>query len=153
MSHHTKDKGDTGVGRVIADLIASGVQVALPLSEHMPFDLIAIDPEDWEVRRVSVKFRSLESSGRLEVRFRSSWADRNGTQHRHHDKTEYDVTAIHCPDTGECYYVLNEEAADQTFTLRVTPPKNGQTKGVRFASEYRDPRRIFGVGRASDHAA
>lgn len=43
MKHHTKDKGDKGTGNVIADLLSKGIQICLPLSEHLPFDLIA----DW----------------------------------------------------------------------------------------------------------
>lgn len=44
MRHHTKDKGDIGLGCVIADLLKHDIQVALPVSEHLPFDLIAIHP-------------------------------------------------------------------------------------------------------------
>ena len=40
--HRTKDKGDLGVACVITDLMKAGIQVSLPLSEHLPFDLIAI---------------------------------------------------------------------------------------------------------------
>jgi len=41
----TKDKGDIGLTQIIADLTEKDVKIALPLSEHLPFDLIAISPE------------------------------------------------------------------------------------------------------------
>ncbi len=58
MGHHTKDKGDLGVGFVIADLIRNDIKVALPISEHLPFECIAISPEGG-LCRVSVKSRRL----------------------------------------------------------------------------------------------
>jgi hypothetical protein len=44
MRHHTKDKGDIGLACAMADLVKHDIQVALPMSEHLPFDLIAIHP-------------------------------------------------------------------------------------------------------------
>jgi PD-(D/E)XK endonuclease len=62
VRHHTKDKGDEGLGQVIADLMTNGVQVAVPLSEHLPFDLIAIS-EDGAMRRVQVRYRASADAG------------------------------------------------------------------------------------------
>jgi len=62
MRHHTKDKGDVGLTRVMADLVAHDIQVALPISEHLPFDLIAIHPTG-DLRRVSVKYRAMNETG------------------------------------------------------------------------------------------
>ena len=39
MNHHTKNLGDIGVAQVIASLMKNGIQVCLPISEHLPFDL------------------------------------------------------------------------------------------------------------------
>ncbi len=39
MRHHTKDKGDEGLGQITGDFMTHGVHVAVPLSEHLPFDL------------------------------------------------------------------------------------------------------------------
>ena len=58
VRHHTKDKGDEGLGQVIGDLMSNGVQVAIPLSEHLPFDLIAIG-DGGAMRRVQVRYRAL----------------------------------------------------------------------------------------------
>lgn len=69
MLHHTKDKGDCGLAHVIADLFDAGIQVALPISEHLPFDCIAI--HNGSLSRVSVKYRT-EENGAVRVRLRSS---------------------------------------------------------------------------------
>jgi hypothetical protein len=57
VRHRTKDKGDEGLGPVIGDLMTHGVHVAVPLSEHLPFDLVAIG-EHGTVRRVQVRYRT-----------------------------------------------------------------------------------------------
>ena len=71
MRHHTKDKGDIGLGFVIADLFSHGIQVALPISEHLPFDLIAIS-EHRKLARVSVKYRTATGSC-LALNLKSFW--------------------------------------------------------------------------------
>ena len=38
--HHTKDKGDLEVLKAQVDLFEQGFIVALPVTEHAPFDLI-----------------------------------------------------------------------------------------------------------------
>ena len=55
MNHPTKNKGDIGVAQIIADLMKNGIQVCLPISEHLPFDLIAISPDGHFLKRVQVK--------------------------------------------------------------------------------------------------
>ena len=105
MEHHTKTKGDAGVGQVIACLMSNGIVPALPISEHLPFDLIAVSQETNQLSRVSVKYRTANKSGAIEVQFASAWADQHGSHRRKHAKDAYDATAVYCPDTGKCYFV------------------------------------------------
>lgn len=141
MKHHTKDKGDSGVGFVIADLISKGIQVALPISEHLPFDCIAISPDN-KLIRLSVKYRKQDKHGAIGVSFKSNWNDRRGTHTKKQDKNLFDATAIYCPDTKECYYVSND-ACSKSFVLRPSLPKNKQVKGVRLSKDYTDPYKLF----------
>ena len=76
MRHHTKDKGDEGLGQVIGDLMSNGVQVAVPLSEHLPFDLIAIG-EGGAMRRVQVRYRASADAAHLRCELGGWWADRH----------------------------------------------------------------------------
>ena len=141
MRHHTKDKGDSGVGFVIADLLSKNIQVALPVSEHLPFDCIAIS-EDNRLCRLSVKYRKVDK-GMVSVAFRSIWNDKHGCHIRPQDKKLFDATAIYCPNTKGCYYIRNEEVEGVSFVLRTEAPHNGQVLGVRMASRYQDPKRLF----------
>jgi PD-(D/E)XK endonuclease len=141
MRHHTKDKGDAGLGYVIGDLLHHGIQVALPISEHLPFDAIAI-AEDGCLCRLQVKYRT-SAGDRIECEFGSSWADRNGTHHRPFDPKSCDAVAIYCPDPKMCCYVRVTELVGASVALRLVPARNGQAKGVRMAADYVDPSRLF----------
>jgi PD-(D/E)XK endonuclease len=142
MRHHTKDKGDIGVACVIADLVKHDIDVALPLSEHLPFDLIAIDACG-RMAKVSVKYRTMSTQGVVTVRSRSVWNDRHGTHYRPHAAGDYDAVAIYCPDTDECYYVPTSQVSVSGITLRISEARNSQIAGVRKARWFRAPDRIF----------
>ena len=140
--HHTKDKGDLGVAYVIADLAKHGIDVALPLSEHWPFDLLAISPGG-DIARLSVKFRAMTALGTVQVQALSIWSDRHGVHRRLHNATDYDGLAIYCPDTDRCYYVPATELRARHTTLRILESRNRQKLGVRMADQYTDPHRLF----------
>jgi len=110
MRHHTKDKGDSGLGHIISDLLDHNIQVALPISEHLPFDLIAIS-EDNRLRKISVKFRRAVKEA-IRVQGRSSWSDKKGVHVVVHEKGLYDALALYCPDTCKCYYVKSSEFSE-----------------------------------------
>ena len=133
-SHHTKDKGDLGVLKAQIDLFEQGFTIFVPLTEHCPFDLAAY--RDGEFRRVQVKYRSLDRFGKVDAKFSTCWADRNGTHTSPIDKDEVDLYCIYCPDTDECYY-LRPHDFGSNVSLRVRTPKNGQAKRVNFAADFR----------------
>ena len=133
MPHHTKDKGDLGIAKAHADLVGKGFMVLFPATEHAPFDIVAY--RDGQFRRVQVKFRSART-GSVSVRFRSVWADRDGTHMKPIDKASIDVVCVYCPETDECYY-LRPHDFRESVSLRVTPSRNGQKSGVLLAADFR----------------
>ena len=142
MRHHTKDKGDLGVVSVMGDLMKHDIDVALPISEHLPFDLVAIHPEGKTIK-VSVKYRIMGKNGTVRVNARSVWNDRHGTHYRAHQPGDYDAIAIYCPDTNECYYLRSSEMTPSGITLRITNAANNQVAGVTPARWFVDPERLF----------
>ncbi len=72
VRHKTKDKGDLGVAKTIPHLLEYGIRSCLPLSEHLPFDLIAVMPDFTTLRRVQVKYRTLKN-GMIAISFRSNY--------------------------------------------------------------------------------
>jgi hypothetical protein len=83
-----------------------------------------------------VKYRSVDRFGKVDVKFSTCWSDRRGTHTVPIDKREVDIFCVYCPDTDECYYLAPGEFGSNA-TLRVERPKNGQMKGVKFASDFR----------------
>jgi hypothetical protein len=146
MQHHTKEKGDLAVAMVIADMKKNGIGLALPLSEHMPFDLIAIDTANgYALRKVQVKYATC-LNGKIAFNLRTSYADRHGSHVKPVDRSTFDAYAIYCPDTDLVYYVNNYEippAMDTVISLRIAESKNGQTTGIRWSKDYLGIRRIF----------
>jgi hypothetical protein len=151
VRHHTKDKGDEGLGQVLADLMTNGIRVAIPLSEHLPFDLIAIGG-DGAMRRIQVRYRASLDGGLVRCELVGSWADRNGTHKRAFDASAIDGLAIYCPAPRTYVYLLAGELPSTGVHLRLSKARNGQVTGTRDASEYRDPWRLFGSVPERDHA-
>jgi hypothetical protein len=147
MRHHTKDKGDLAVARVIVDLARAGIRVCLPLSEHLPFDVLAVSPSRGALRRVQVKCATANKRGAAELKLRRTHADRRGTHSTHIRLDETDAFAVFSPETDTVYYVRRDEIPAEVcsvFVLRLTPAKNRQTARTRLASDFEGPRRIFG---------
>jgi hypothetical protein len=143
VRHHTKDKGDAGLGEVIGDLMTHGIQVAVPLSEHLPFDLIAIR-RDGAMRRVQVRYRASLDAAHVRCDLGGSWADRNGTHKRAFDVSAIDALAIYCPSPKTFVYIRADELPPKHVSVLLVKARNGQVKRTRNASEYRDPWRMFG---------
>ena len=142
MEHLTKEKGDIGVACVIADLTKRGLDVAIPLSEHLPFDLIAISSAR-KMRRIQVKYRSIEGSV-IRVKLANCASNSRGFYYKPIDRETIDAFAIYCPESEEIYYVpIGDVKAVKEFSLRIIPAKNNQRSGIRSASKYLDPARIF----------
>ena len=131
--HHTKTKADIGLAKVIADLTIKGYVPCVPLSEHQPYDIVAI-AKDGKVFKLQVKYATLKANGTIEVRFRTSWADRNGTHIRHYTKDEFDNYALYCPEKDKVVYVPNSPECPKT--IRFEKSANNQNRYVKWANDY-----------------
>jgi len=132
--HWTKVKGDLGVLHAQVDLAERGFGILMPLTEHESFDLVAY--RDDRFYRVQVRYRRVVA-GRLDLRFRTSWADRRGSHNKPMDKASVDVLCVYCPDTQKCYYIEPRRFAGGV-RLRISPSRNKQSKGVHTAEDFTD---------------
>jgi len=130
--HHTKNKGDLGVLKAQLNLYEKGYLILTPHTEHAPFDLVGY--KNGKFLRIQVKYRTAKND-KIEVPFRTCWADKNGTHTQDYDKNEIDVMCVYCPDTDKCYYV-NPQECNKTFNLRLSTPKNNQKNGIHLAENY-----------------
>jgi len=132
----TTDKGDLGVGMVLADLLRKGFKIALPVGENQRYDLIVDTGE--ALHRVQCK-ASTPKKGSLPVKTSatSSW---NGRTRGTHEYTAADIEVLAAADltTGTVYYIPANALGDgrREMNLRLEPARNKQTKGIRWASDY-----------------
>lgn len=124
--HHTKDKGDLGLIKVMCDLSEQGFKILTPFSEHLPFDLVAFSPVSGKLYKVQVKYKKL-SKGVVTVPLRTSFLSSEGSVAKRYKDGDFDVIAVYCPDIQSCAYLTNEDTKylNNSATLRVEPPKVG----------------------------
>lgn len=90
--------------------------IFLPISEHLPFDLVAY--KDNVFYRIQVKYRKSKND-KISIAFKSVYSNSKGAHVSFYDKNDIDYFAIYCPNTDKCYYL---EAKDQSknITLRIS---------------------------------
>lgn len=131
--HHTKFKADIGLAKVIADLVSRGWIPCIPLSEHQTFDLVAVSQKG-KLVRVQAKYASLKENGVIDVKCRTSWADKNGNHERRYRTNDFDYYAIYCPEKDKVLYIRN--TGHYPKTIRFERSGNNQRKHVRWADDY-----------------
>lgn len=141
--HHTKNKGDLGAIKAMADMTAKGWSVFVGLSEHQAFDFAAY--REGRFLRVQVKYRTVDD-GKVFLQLNTKWTDRNGTHHVPFDREAIDVLVIYVPDTDACYYVDLNAVSGKHICLRFTPCLNNNKKRIRWAKDYMEiPSTVRGV--------
>lgn len=141
----TKEKGDLGLMAVMFDLQKQGFSICLPVSEHLGFDLIAVD-KDYNISKISVKYRTMVN-GAIEVPMRTISSNSKGYKVKFVDLDKINGYAIYCPDNNQCYYVpsCNLREYSNVMTLRVEPriSNRGGSKISNSANEFLDPKKLF----------
>ena len=143
MSHQTKIKGDLALMMVMASLTRAGCASFLPVSDHLPIDLIAM-AESGEVARIQVKYSSLRN-GAIAFKLTTVYSNSKGSHKTRYDLSKIDGFAIYCPETETAYFVRSGElgTCKDEFSLRVSPSDRVGGKPFRWAKEYTDPLRLF----------
>lgn len=133
--HHTKFKADIGLAKVIADLTTKGHIPCVPLSEHQPYDLVVV-LKNSKIVRVQVKYSHLRDNGTIEVKSKTSWADKNGNHDRKYSINDFEYYAIYCPEKEKIIYISNGNKCPNS--IRFDRPANNQKKFVKWADAYLD---------------
>jgi PD-(D/E)XK endonuclease len=145
----TNAKGEIGEAMILADLQRQGHGIAIPFGHDLPFDLIVVRKENGALEKVQCKYTT--SNGKVvfaKVTSTSAWV-----QHRY-TRDEVDWIAVYDATTDQCFYLPSSEWDGQGYVnLRLTSTANGQSKGIRFARDFKtlvgDPRIHGSCGSAS----
>jgi hypothetical protein len=132
----TSDKGDIAVAKVIADLTSKGIKVAMPISAHLPFDIIAISNEN-KLTRIQVKYCGGKDAIKLSTRT-ISVSSKEVVKKVNFNYV--DAYAAYSPDTDLVYYVnkKNLKSRKTCFTLRLKK-SSIIDKRIKYADEYMNP--------------
>lgn len=122
--HHTKEKGDLAVAAVIFALTKQSFIPCHPLTEHAPFDLIAVSKVG-KSYRVQVKYSSVKNDV-LTVNLASSWSDKHGAHRSSYSENDFDVLAIYCSEPEICCFIPQQIWNQRTssFSIRISRPLN-----------------------------
>lgn len=142
LEHRTKNKGDIGLAIVIADLTKKGFYICLPISEHLPFDLIALNSKG-TIKKIQVKYVTLVK-GTIRLQLRNISSSPKGYIITRHDIKSFDGYAIYCPETNKVYYVSVHETLgyNSALTLRAEG-ENHSSNNFRKSCNYENPEIIF----------
>jgi hypothetical protein len=138
---HPKAIGDRTQAHVLARLVEHGKLVLVPWGENQRYDLV-IDEGD-EFVRVQCKTGRLSEGA---IRFNACSityhhpSNRGTAYYRHDYRGDADVFGVYCPETQGVYLVPVEEVGVRQGCLRVAPPRNNQSKNIRWARDYELPR-------------
>lgn len=136
----SNSKGSIGQAVIIAHLLESGYNVLTPVADGLPYDIVV--ERGGVYKRLQCKYRSAEA-GAIKVPKRNN--DYRGVGTVTYSKENIDGFAIYCPDNRGVYFVPIEDldATAKHLCLRITPPRNGQVKGIHLAAVYTDVGRLF----------
>jgi hypothetical protein len=132
MKRDTKAIGAISELKMMAALVDSGYRVLIPYGDSARYDVV-IESENGSFARVQVKTGRL-LGGAIEFNGYSSHTHRGGAATRTYCG-EIDFFGIYCPQVDRCYLIPASEI-NTCGNLRVKPPRNGQTRGIRWATDY-----------------
>ena len=124
----TVHMGDVGEMFAAAELLRRGYKVSRPLSNGIPYDLI-IDTAE-RLLRVQVK-RAREKEGRIKCKLSST---AGGTYSLYAGKVDL-LIVVDC-ENMKFYGFAGADLDKQEVWLRTGPTGNGQSVGVRPATDY-----------------
>ena len=131
---HTKQKGDVSETQVLAHLVKLGYIVLIPFGENQRYDLV-LEDEYREFIRIQVKTGRIRKGAIL---FNTCSVDRYTSTRRDY-KNDVDVFYVYCPENDNIYRVPVNDTPTREMSLRITPTKNCQRIGIRWADDYIEP--------------
>ena len=128
---NTKAKGDLTEAMILAGLLRAGKNVLKPFGDNQRYDLVV--EENGTFSRIQCKTGRVKL-GAVTFKTCSTYAHR-GRESRDY-RGEADVFGVYCPDNDTVYMVPVNDVGIREGSLRIDEPKNGRTKGIRWAEKY-----------------
>jgi len=134
---NTKTVGEITEAVAMAEFVKAGFPVLLPFGENQRYDMVI--EADGRFLRVQCKTARLirnasGAAGSNVLAFNATSHDGHRARQSYRDQA--DVFAVYSPHTKQVYVLGVNEVGETTVWLRLTPAKNNQSVGVRYAEEH-----------------
>jgi hypothetical protein len=145
MDLTSKQKGNLTELQCLAAFCSAGCGVSIPYGDNSKYDFIA--DFDGILLKIQVKTSSEKTEGVIGFSCRSTHVNCKGVINERYSAKDIDFFATIWQ--GKCYLVPVSECSTEK-TLRFVPPKNGQTKGITFATDYELEKQLIKIKEASN---
>jgi hypothetical protein len=116
----------------MAALLKRGKKVLTPFGDNARYDLVV--EEDGRFTRIQCKTGKL-SRGAIVFSVASSQYHRGGKRRDY--RGQVDAFGVFCPDNEKVYIIsIDNLPLVREAKLRLTPPGNSQSKGIRWAADF-----------------
>ena len=132
LTPHPVTRGEHSEVMVLAALVRTYKTVLVPFGQNHRYDYVIESKEGF--LRIQVKTGRLLGRDRIKFMTRSKFNHRGAKGRGYHGEADY--FAIYCPQTDGVYLVPVSDFGSGDGSLRLTPTRNGQAKGVRWARSY-----------------
>jgi hypothetical protein len=131
---HRKTKGDVTEAYLTARLLELGYTVLKPVGDNARYDLVI--ERGGCFHRVQCKTATWGDEEQASLVFAAcstNWHLRDGKRGYH---GEADFFGVYFPPSRKVYLVPVAVCGHTEIRLRITPPRNGQVRGIRYAVDY-----------------
>lgn len=131
---NSKAKGQLSEARVLYEFQKYNIPVCLPWGDNERYDMVA--EFDGKFNRIQVKTANEEENGAICCWARSSTNHTTNKQLSSYDgEVDYFVFVNQTRDQL-ALVPIEDLAGKKSMRLRIIPPANGQTKGIRYFEDY-----------------
>lgn len=130
---NTKRMGNITEMEVMLAFLKQGYNVLIPYGDCERYDFVA--DVNGNFLRIQVKTSHIDDEN-AKIIFSTASTHRADGKIIHHSYSKKDIDYFATSYNGTIYLVPVEEATTRAKSLRLSPTKNGQIKGVSFAKDY-----------------
>ena len=133
-----RKKGDLAEKLFEIECIKRDIPIYTPVNSATRDDYVVVI--DDEFKKVQIKYISMTGDGKVCVSFAKPQNGRSADKTLKYTEDEIDLFFVYCPDLDEWYNIpISLARENRTVALRDPSykPKNNQTKGVRYTTDFK----------------
>ena len=125
--------GEITEQQVALEFLKQGILISKPLVQSSRYDFIA--DINHHLYKIQVKTGTFKEDSYLEFATSTSHTNTQGTMNMSYNAQDVDFFATMYQ--GQCYLIPFNLCGKRAQRIRFVPTKNGQTKGILFAKDFK----------------